>query len=83
MQNTGLFPIVAMKGYSYVINLPANMKMDNIFHADYLRLAPTNIMPGQIKDPPPPEDVKGHLEYHVACILASKVERGVLKYKAD
>ena len=27
--------------------------------------------------------MKGHLEYHVACILASKVECGVLKYKAD
>ena len=83
MQNTRLFPIVAIKGYSYVINLPANIKIDNIFHADCLQLALTNMMLGQIKDLPLPKDVKGHLEYHVACILASKVERGVLKYKAD
>ena len=40
-------------------------------------------MLGQIKDPPPPKDVKGHLEYYIACILASKVEYRVLKYKVD
>ena len=72
-----------MKGYSYVINLLANMKIDNIFHADCLQLVLTNIMLGQIKDLLLPKDMKGHLEYHVARILASKVERGVLKYKAD
>ena len=40
-------------------------------------------MLGQIKDPPLPKDMKGYLEYYVACILASKVEYRVLKYKVD
>ena len=83
MQNTRLFPIVAIKGYSYVINLLANIKIDNIFYTDYLQLALTNIILGQIKDLLLPKDVKRHLEYYMACILASKVECGVLKYKAD
>ena len=46
MQNARLFPIVAMKGYSYVVNLLANIKIDNIFYADCLQLALTNIMLG-------------------------------------
>ena len=83
MQNTRLFPIVAIKGYSYVINLLANIKIDNIFYIDCLQLALTNIMLGQIKDLLLPKDIKGHLEYYVACILASEVEHRVLKYKAD
>ena len=83
MQNTRLFPIVAIKGYSYIINLLANIKIDNIFYIDYLQLALTNIMLGQIKDLLLLEDVKGHLEYYIAYILASKVEYRVLKYKVD
>ena len=83
MQNTRLFPIVAIKGYSYVINLLANIKIDNIFYIDYLQLVLTNIILGQIKDLLLPKDIKGHLEYYVACILASKVEYRVLKYKVD
>ena len=83
MQNARLFPIVAIKGYSYVINLLANIKIDNIFYIDYLQLALTNIILGQIKDLLLLEDVKGYLEYYMAYILASKVEYRVLKYKAD
>ena len=83
MQNTRLFPIVAIKGYSYVINLLANIKIDNIFYIDYLQLALTNIILGQIKDLLLPKDIKEYLEYYIAYILASKVEYRVLKYKVD
>ena len=83
MQNTRLFPIVAIKGYSYVINLLANIKIDNIFYIDYLQLVLTNIILGQIKDLLLPKDIKGYLEYYIAYILASKVEYRVLKYKVD
>jgi hypothetical protein len=72
-----------MRGHSYEVELPSWMKMNNVFHADRLRRHPTESMPGQIQDPPQPIVIDGKPEWEVAGILASKIVRGILKYKAS
>ena len=57
--------------------------MENVFHADRLRLYKGPGMPGQIEEPPPPIEIEGRPEYIVARILSSKVSRGRLLYKVD
>jgi hypothetical protein len=39
-QLAGPYKIIGMKGHSYVLELPENMKMSNVFHADRLRKDP-------------------------------------------
>jgi len=42
-----------------------------------------NVLPGRVQEPPPPVEVEGEVEYEVAAILDSKIERGKLKYLVD
>jgi hypothetical protein len=72
-----------MKGHSYVLDLPENYKMKNVFHADRLRLASMDPLPGQREDPPPPDIVDGEPEYEVARILDSRTHYEELQYQAD
>lgn len=82
-QLAGPYPIVAMKGHSYVIDLPQHMKMDNVFHADRLRKDPQDPLPGQKKEPEEPIEINGEKEWTVEKILSSRVRNGVLQYKVD
>ena len=70
-----------MKGHSYILKLPEHMKMDNIFHADYLRKVVDDSMPDQIQDPELPTEVNDQLKYTVEKILASWICNNVLQYQ--
>ena len=80
-QSAGPYQITGMKGYSYVLDLPKHMKMSNVFHADRLRKAADDPMPGQIEDPEPAIEVNGEPEYVVDKVLASRVKGKTLQYQ--
>ena len=40
-----------------------------------LEVAPTSAIPGRIVEPPPPVEIDGDLEYEIAEILDTKVDR--------
>jgi len=82
-QLAGPFRITGMKGNSYELDLPANMKMGNVFHADRLRKDPNNPLPGQIREPEPPTTINNELEWTVDQILASRTHRGTLQYQVS
>jgi hypothetical protein len=71
-QWSGPFEIIAERGYSYVLDLPASYKMKNLFHADRLRKADDNPLPQQHQTPPPPEEVNGEPEWEVEYIERSR-----------
>ena len=83
-QNIGPFLIKARKGFSYELELPANLKhIHPVFHAKLLRKDPNNPVPGQ--SVPEPEElviIPGQKEFAVDEILAVKLIRGKLKYRA-
>jgi hypothetical protein len=72
-----------MKGHSYIIDLPPNMKMSNVFHADRLRKDPENPLPGQNSEPEEPILINGEPEYEIDKILASRIHYGRLQYKVN
>jgi hypothetical protein len=82
-QLAGSYKIIGMKGHSYVLELPENMKMSNVFHADRLRKDPRNPLPGQEQPPEDPMEVNGFPEWEVDKILASRIYRDKLQYMAD
>ena len=82
-QNAGPYKISAMKGHSYVVDLPDYMKMSNVFHADRLRKAATNPLPGQYEEPEPPVEIDGEPEFEVEKIESSRILGKKLQYKAS
>jgi hypothetical protein len=80
-QLAGPYPIIAMKGHSYVVDLPPHMKIGNVFHADRLRRDPQNPLPGQREEPEEPIEINGEKEWTVEKILSSRIKNRVLQYK--
>ena len=58
------------------------MKIHLVFPAEYLRQDPGNLLPGQANAPPPLIQVTADKEYEVQEIIAVKLMRGKLVYKA-
>ena len=79
----GPYPIIAMKGHSYQVKLPLYMHMHNVFHADRLRKAATESLPGQIEPEEEPIEVNSNPKWLVEEILNSRIYRGRLQYKAS
>lgn len=81
----GPFKITEVRGFSYVLDLPPSFKSKNLFHADRLRKAPMDPLPGQRIDPPPPEDINGEAEYLVERVKASRLfgRNRTLQYQVD
>jgi hypothetical protein len=75
--------IIDKRGHSCVLDLPENYKMKIVFHADRLRLASMDPLPGQREDPPPPAIVDGEPEYDMARQMDSRTHYGELQYQAD
>lgn len=79
----GPFKIMEERGHSYVLDMPDNFKGKNLFHADRLRKAPSDPMPGQHQTPPSSETLNGEPEWEVDKVLASRVNRRKLEYKVQ
>lgn len=79
----GPFKIVKRKGHSYLLDLPAGWKIHPVFTADRLRKAPSDPLPGQELSQEPPIEVDGELEWQVVRIVASRLNRGTLEYRAQ
>lgn len=78
----GPFEILKKKGDSYLLDLPETWKIHPVFTPDRLRKAPNDPLPGQELRPEPPVEVAGELEWHVESIIASRLNRGKLQYRA-
>lgn len=79
----GPWKIVAKHGYSsYELDLPDDMRIDNVFHANLLRYDPDNPLPNQIVLPKPPIFIDGQAHYELDEISDAKIRYGGLWFKA-
>ncbi len=81
MQNLGPFQILEKKGHSFLLDLPPHMRVHPVFHADRLRKAAMDPLPGQYEEPPPPEVIYDKQEWEVEEILTSRLYYNKLQYK--
>ena len=80
-QMAGPFEITEKVGHSFRLRLPDSIKVHPVFHADRLRRAPEDPLPGQRNPEPPALDVNDNDEFEVDHILAVRKLRGKLKYR--
>lgn len=73
----GPFEILAKAGtHSYTLRLPETIRgVHPVFHVSMLEPAVPNEIPNRVQSPPPPVEVAGELEYEIAEVLDSKVDR--------
>jgi hypothetical protein len=64
-QMAGLYRVLAKKGHSYRVKLPALMKIHPVFPAGSLRHDPNDPLPGQANAPPSPVNVTADDKYKV------------------
>ena len=83
LQRRGPYKILEKVGHSFRLDLPPEMKIHPVLHADRLRKAPMNPLPGQYEDPEPATEVGGEQEWEVERIKNSRLVRGRLEYQAD
>jgi hypothetical protein len=65
---------------AFRLELPASMKIHDVFHVSLLEKYIPSPIPGRHVEPPPPVVVEGELEYEVDAILDSRISRGALQY---
>jgi hypothetical protein len=73
-KNLGPYEIIAQPGsLSYTLRLPHAMRaVHPVYHVSMLEPAP---IPNRIEDPPPPVEIEGEVEYEIAEILDTKLDR--------
>jgi len=73
----GPFEILAKAGsHSFTIRLPDTFRgVHPVFHVSMLEPATPNEIPNRTQSPPPPVEVQGELEYEIAEVVDSKIDR--------
>jgi len=73
----GPYEVIAQPGpASFTLKLPRDMhRIHPVFHISQLELGHPNTIPGRTQPPPPPLEIDGELEYEIAEILSSKLDR--------
>jgi hypothetical protein len=78
----GPYKVLTKKGHSYRVELPASMKIHPVFLAGSLCRDPNDPLPSQANAPPSPVNMTVDDEYKVQEIIAVKLTRGKLTYRA-
>jgi hypothetical protein len=78
----GPWKVLAKEGHSYKVELPALMKINLVFLAESLCRDLNDLLLGQANALPPPIRVTADDEYKVQEIIAVKLTRGKLVYRA-
>ena len=68
---------------AFRLDLPASMKIHDVFHVSLLEPYSPSTIPGRQQDPPPPVIVEDETEYEVNKVLDSKILRRKLFYLVD
>jgi len=73
----GPFEVIGHPGtHSYLIKLPEHLRsIHPVFHISQLEPSPTSQIPDRHNPPPPPIKTADHLEFEVAQILDSKLDK--------
>jgi hypothetical protein len=79
---TGSYKVLAKKGHFYRVELPASIKIHPVFSAESLRRDPNDPLPDQANAPLLPVNVTADNKYKVQEIIAVKLTRGKLTYRA-
>ena len=79
--SSGPFKIIAKKGNSFTLQLPASMKIHPVMSPDKLRKSATDPLPGQVNEPEDPVEIAGDIEYEVEEVLAVEKQWNQLKYR--
>jgi hypothetical protein len=76
-KNLGPYEIIAQPSSgSFTLRLPESMRtIHPVFHVSMLEPAPPSSIPNRTEDPPPPVEIKGEVEYEIAEILDTKLDR--------
>ena len=79
--NSSPFKIIAKKGNSFQLKLPASMKINLVILLDKLRKSAGDPLPGQINKPEDPVEITGDIKYKVKEILAVRKRQKRLEYR--
>ena len=71
-KNIGPYKVTGLVGSSYQLDLPASMRIHNVFYPSLLRPAAEDPLPGQHNDPPPPVVMNDKEKWEVNDILDAK-----------
>jgi hypothetical protein len=77
------YKVLERVGNAYRVDLPDLICVHLVFSPNKLCKAPTDLLPGQENDPPPPIQVNRDAEWVVDKVLASKLVRRTLKYQVS
>jgi hypothetical protein len=78
----GPYKVLAKKEHFYKVELPALIKIHPVFSTESLCHDLNNPLPSQANAPPPPVNVTADNEYKFQKIIAVKLTRGKLTYRA-
>ena len=83
LKRRGPYKILEKVGYSFRLDLPAEIKIHPILYANRLRKAPINLMPSQYQDPKLVTKVGGNQKWEVELVKDLRLIRGRLEYHID